>query len=54
MEFKFNTFLNVLLHIHIITMVICCCVSSTEMHKKQKKKSSVFVFSYLLVMQKIN
>lgn len=37
MEFKFNTFLNVLLHIHIITMVICCCVSSTEMHKKQKK-----------------
>lgn len=36
MEFKFNTFLNVLLHIHIITMVICCCVSSTEMHKKQK------------------
>lgn len=36
MEFKFNTFLNVLLHIHIITMVICC-VSSTEMHKKQKK-----------------
>lgn len=37
MEFKFNTFLNVLLHIHIITVVICCCVSSTEMHKKQKK-----------------
>lgn len=38
MEFKFNTFLNVLLHIHIITMVIRCCVSSTEMQKKQKKK----------------